>query len=450
MNKLNTNQIQTISNRISPQLLQNQRLLGLNNLELEQAIRSAIEDNPVLEPDKNVFTEETAFEESKIIGKDSYIKKIDVDTAEYLINKYNKFTDNPFEQLHQMELDAKSMIIGEEIIGNLDNDGYLRASAEDLINSIHLKYGIAVSENEIETVRNLIKHLDPPGLASRNLQESLIAQIEEAQLEEKDRMHLLDLLKNYYDDFTHKRFDNILRKSGISKDYLDRLTDIIQKLNPVPALSTPGADYIIPDFIIVKTDGGFKAELYRDYIPDIRINRVYKKMLDSDSTDHKTKAFLKKRIENANLFLQALKNRKQTLIKVMDAILKRQKEFFMTGGIVLNPMTEKDIASDVNTDISTVSRAVRNKYVQTDFGIFELRSFFSRSLSTSSGEDVSNVLLKRKLKELIDSEDKAKPLSDDKLAKLINQYGYTVARRTVTKYREELKIPKATLRRKIV
>jgi RNA polymerase sigma-54 factor len=260
----------------------------------------------------------------------------------------------------------------------------------------------------------------------------------------------LDLLKNYYDDFTHKRFDNILRKSGISKDYLDRLTDIIQKLNPVPALSTPGADYIIPDFIVVKTDGGFKAELYRDYIPDIRINRVYKKMLDSDSTDHETKAFLKKRIENANLFLQALKNRKQTLIKVMDAILKRQREFFMTGGIVLNPMTEKDIASDVNTDISTVSRAVRNKYVQTDFGIFELRSFFSRSLSTSSGEDVSNVLLKRKLKELIDSEDKAKPLSDDKLAKLINQYGYTVARRTVTKYREELKIPKATLRRKIV
>jgi RNA polymerase sigma-54 factor len=258
------------------------------------------------------------------------------------------------------------------------------------------------------------------------------------------------MINDYFDDFKHKHYEKLSKELGVPLEKINELFEIIHRLNPVPGKQDTAADYIYPDFIVTKSDGKLLVELNDDSRPKVRISKKYLDLLNSNEVEKDTKEFLKNKLDSAKWFINAIQSRKQTMLKVMNAIVKRQREFFESHGENLKPMFEKDIAEDISMDISTVSRVVRGKYAQTDFGIYELKYFFSNALHTESGEDVSNKIVKEKIKELIDSENKSKPLSDDKLTELMSQSGFNIARRTVAKYRESMKIPKATMRRKIL
>ena len=298
----------------------------------------------------------------------------------------------------------------------------------------------------------MIQKFDPIGIGSRNLQECLSVQIEELDVDDETKSLLLKLVNEYFDEFKSRHYEKLTKLLKVPIERINELFEIIQRLNPVPGNleSAPEREYIYPDFIISKIDNELIVELTDDNFPTVRLSRRYIEMMKSKKVAKKTKEFLKNRFDSAKWFLNSIISRRETMLKVMNAIVDRQKEFFLTNGSNLRPMYEKDIASDINMDISTVSRTVRNKYVQTDFGVYELKYFFSNPIQMESGEDVSSKIVKEKIRELIGNEDKSKPLSDDKITQLVNEAGYPIARRTVAKYREAMKISKATLRRKIV
>lgn len=481
-------QILGMQQKLSPQLIQAQLLLAVPTLALEQEIKMQLEQNPVLEEViegeqelSETQEEEVKSEAESDTGADENEESYDLDEwydysetdaegykspdeiakvsdfnaearTEYLLNKVYKSKESPLDQLHRAGLDEKHVIIGEEIIGSLADDGYLRDSLEDILQDIKKQYSIDVTIDDVEQILKIIQKFDPIGLGSRNLQECLSVQIEELDIDDEARELCLKLLNEYFDEFKSKHFEKLSKLLKIPLEKVNELFHIIHKLNPIPGNldSLPERDYIYPDFIVTKTGNELRVELTDDNIPALRINRRYLKMLKTKGTAKQTREFLKSRFDSAKWFLNSIVSRRETMLKVMNAIVDRQKEFFMTNGENLKPMYEKDIASDINMDISTISRTVRNKYVQTDFGIFELKYFFSNPIQTESGEDVSSKLVKEKIREFIDNEDKSKPLSDDKITVLMNETGFPIARRTVAKYREALKIPKATLRRKIV
>ena len=298
----------------------------------------------------------------------------------------------------------------------------------------------------------IIQKFDPVGTGSRNLQECLTVQIEELKLDEATKRLCTELINNHFEDFKLKRYEKISYALKVDLEKVKELFDIIHKLNPVPGNlhNIPERNYVYPDFIVKKIDGEFVVELNDDFVPPLRINKKYLELLRQKNTSKQTKEFVKNKLDSAKWFINSIHSRKETMLKVMKAILSRQREFFETNGAVLKPMYEKDIAEDISMDLSTISRTVRNKYVQTDFGMFELKHFFSHPVQINGGDDVSNRLIKDKIKELISSEDKAKPMTDDKIAQIMSEAGYNIARRTVAKYREAMKIPKATLRRQIV
>ena len=328
----------------------------------------------------------------------------------------------------------------------------MRDSLEEIQMDLNKQYGLSFTVEEIENVLKIIQKFDPVGLGSRNLQECLSLQIEELNIDDENKSLCLKLINEYFDEFKAKHFEKLAKLLKISLEHLESLFEIIHKLNPVPGnIDTfPERDYIYPDFIISINKDQLIVELTDDYIPPVRISKRYIQMLKNRNVPKDTKEFLKNKFESAKWFINAIKSRKETMLKVMKAIANRQKEFFFTSGEVIKPMLEKDIAYDINMDLSTISRTVRNKYVQTDFGTFELKYFFSISMQMESGEDVSSKIVKEKIREMINNEDKANPFSDDKITQLMNESGFSIARRTVAKYRESLKIPKATLRRKIV
>jgi RNA polymerase sigma-54 factor len=480
-------QILGMQQKLSPQLIQAQLLLAVPTLALEQEIKLQLEQNPLLEEtiDDEQETAETQDEEIKLDEEsepasdekeetydieewydysdndiegykspDQIAKQNDGAEArtEYLLNKAYRSKESPLDQLHRAGLEEKYVIIGEEIIGSLADDGYLRDSLEDIVDDLNKQYQIEVTFEEAEQVLKIIQKFDPIGLGSRNLQECLTVQIEELDIDEETKTLCLKMINEYFDEFKSKHFEKLSRFLKIPLEKVNELFEIIHKLNPVPGNidSLPERDYIYPDFIVTKTGNELQVELTDDNVPSIRISKRYVNMLRTKGIEKKTKEFLKNRFDSAKWFLNSILSRRETMLKVMNAIVDRQKEFFLTNGENLKPMYEKDIASDINMDISTVSRTVRNKYVQTDFGIFELKYFFSNPIQTESGEDVSSKLVKEKIKDFINNEDKSKPLSDDRITALMNETGFPIARRTVAKYREALKIPKATLRRKIV
>jgi RNA polymerase sigma-54 factor len=480
-------QILGMQQKLSPQLIQAQLLLAVPTLALEQEIKLQLEQNPLLEEtiDDEQETAETQDEEIKLDEEsepasdekeetydieewydysdndiegykspDQIAKQNDGAEArtEYLLNKAYRSKESPLDQLHRAGLEEKYVIIGEEIIGSLADDGYLRDSLEDIVDDLNKQYPIEVTFEEAEQVLKIIQKFDPIGLGSRNLQECLTVQIEELDIDEETKTLCLKMINEYFDEFKSKHFEKLSRFLKIPLEKVNELFEIIHKLNPVPGNidSLPERDYIYPDFIVTKTGNELQVELTDDNVPSIRISKRYVNMLRTKGIEKKTKEFLKNRFDSAKWFLNSILSRRETMLKVMNAIVDRQKEFFLTNGENLKPMYEKDIASDINMDISTVSRTVRNKYVQTDFGIFELKYFFSNPIQTESGEDVSSKLVKEKIKDFINNEDKSKPLSDDRITALMNETGFPIARRTVAKYREALKIPKATLRRKIV
>jgi len=449
-------QNQTLQQKLSPQAIQAQLLLAIPTIALEQEIKKQLEDNPVLEeesdkdnepelnPDDYEYSSDNGYSQS------NYSKENSEARTEYLINKQSKQKESPIEQLYSLGLDNRQTIIGEEILGSLDDDGYLRRDIKDLSNGISERYGFNAEPDEIESVLGIVQKLDPVGIASRDLKECLSVQLNEMAIGEKDKALSLKMINEYFDEFKHKHFEKLSKLLNVSLEKVNELFEIIHKLNPSPGKIDSAADYIFPDFIVTKIDGRLVTELTSGGGPKVRLSRKYIDLLNSKNTAKDTKEFLRNKIDSARWFINAIHSRRTTMLEVMKAIVKRQKDFFESNGENLKPMFEKDIADDIKMDVSTVSRVVRGKYVQTDFGIFELKYFFSGAMHTINGEDVSNKTVKQRIKDLIESENKSKPLSDDKLCELMNKSGFRVARRTVAKYREAMKIPKATLRRKIL
>jgi RNA polymerase sigma-54 factor len=357
------------------------------------------------------------------------------------------------QQFTLLDLDDEEIVLGQEIIGNVDEDGYLRRDLATIVQDLNLMHGTAIQIEKAEEVLKKIQRLDPVGIASRSLQECLIVQLEALQVDPELKALAHRILIEFYDDFTMRHFEEIAKKLGIGLDELKRVLEVIQHLNPKPGEGQFSAqeNYVVPDFLITKSDEDFLISLNDKNIPPLRINRAYRELMSKrkkNGVSTETKDFIRQRFEAAKWFISSIHQRRETMLKVMRTIVEKQHEFFETGE-GLRPLIYKDISEVIGMDISTISRVVNSKYVQTDYGVFPLRHFFSDSISTSSGDEVSNKEVKKKLKALIDAEDPLHPLSDHKLAEILNKDGLNIARRTVAKYREAMLIPVARLRRKL-
>jgi len=365
------------------------------------------------------------------------------------------------EQLRLLELDDNLYMLGEEIIGNLDSDGYLKRDLDEILEELELFEHVKIDPEQAEKLLHKIQLFDPIGIASRNLQECLLIQLKEKKEADPYYRYLAkEMLEKYYDDFTKRRFEALKQKMNLTDESLKCTVELIQSLNPKPGegnIDSVEMNQITPDFIIEKLEDNFIITLNDKTMPSVTINKKYLEMFNSKKRkgrkksvrDRETYKFLREKFESAKWFIACIQQRRDTLMKIMQAILERQYEFFEKGPKYLRPMIYKDIADAIGMDISTISRVVNGKYVQSPMGIHELKYFFSEGLATDSGEEVSNKHIKERLKEIINAESKKKPYSDDKLAELLNQEGIHIARRTVAKYREQLRIPVARLRKEL-
>lgn len=455
---------------LSPLQIQTIKLLELPTLELEQEIRRKLEENPVLE-------ESNESEEGDDIPKNVSLSEYSADdsTPSYKLYVNNQGKDikpqyNTFsvkESFHQSlenqlgysKLDSRSHSIALFIIGSLDDDGYLRRDLESLSDDIAFRLGIETDEAEVEKILKVIQEFEPVGVGARDLQECLLLQID--SLERTPARELAHtILSDYFPEFTKKHYDKIVSKLEISEGQLKEAVDEIVHLNPRPGGQiddsyTEQAQQIIPDFLLEEKDGELQMTMPKFNIPELKVNKRYADML-MNSANSSTRAgkeaatFVKQKLDSAKWFVEAIKQRHNTLQNTMNAIISFQKEFFLTGDEAnLKPMVLKDIAEKTNLDISTISRVVSSKYIQTQFGIFSLKYFFSEGLMNSSGEEVSTREIKKVLQESIEGEDKRKPLTDEELVKVLTDKGYKVARRTVAKYREQLNLPIARLRKEL-
>lgn len=474
--------------KLSPQQVQYLKMLQLPTLALEQKIKAELEINPLLEEgfdeemDLTQQQEEPAAEESTDDAAASTQKEEVKEPEEdkYTIEDYmnddlsgykarepfdDEERDEPqmpdsvplyhrmMEQFNLLELDDEELMVGSEIIGNIDEDGYLRRDLAAIVQDLNLTHGTTIQLDKAEAVLKKIQRLDPVGIASRNLQECLIVQLEMSTIDLPLKAAALRILTEFYEDFTMRHFEEIAKKMNISLEELKRVIEIVQRLNPKPGEGkfTPHENYVVPDFVVTFSDDDFIITLNDRNIPPLRINKAYKELMSKrkkNGVSTEAKDFIRQRFEAAKWFISSIHQRRETMIKVMRAIVEKQREFFETGE-GLKPMIYKDISEIIGMDISTISRVVNSKYVQTDYGVFSLRHFFSDSISTVDGEEVSNKEVKKSLKALIDAEDPLKPLSDHKLAELLNARGLNIARRTVAKYREAMLIPVARLRRRL-
>jgi RNA polymerase sigma-54 factor len=360
-----------------------------------------------------------------------------------------------------LKLDDRTRKIAEQIVGSIDDDGYLRRETTSIQDDLAFRQNIEVSEEEIEDMIRKIQQFDPPGVCARNLQECLLLQLHRKLKEGKSVKTAIDILSEYFDEFTKKHYDKIQRGLGLSDDQLKEVINQIIKLNPKPGGNVGevnnGESYVIPDFFVLNSGGKLEITLNSKNAPDLRISEGYRDMLrDYDKGSKKDKRqkeaviFIKQKIDAAKWFIDAIKQRQHTLLSTMETILEYQHEFFLTGDeTTLRPMILKDIAERTGLDISTVSRVANSKFVQTEFGTYRLKFFFSESLSTDSGEEVSTREVKKILSNLVEAENKKKPLSDERLTELLQEKGYNIARRTVAKYREQLNIPVARLRKEL-
>jgi len=473
--------------QLLPQQILYQKLLQLNNLSLEQKIREELDLNPVLEEvpieeaqqtldeERSLSEQEIDLQETEQYGEAETFTIEDFmnDNPESFSPDYQSEDDEIVEipspvrqslneqlmsQLRLLNLSPELFRLGEEIIGNIDEDGYLSVSLEDILKDLELFENIRIPYEQAEKLLKQIQHFDPLGIASRNLQECLLVQLEEKDISPKIKNIARKILGEYFDDFTSKRYEALENKLKITRDELKEALNVIQHLNPKPGegtLADTDVQQITPDLIVEKIDNKFVVYLNDRNIPQIRINPEYefilkKKLKKIKSGDEKElKKFIKEKLDAAKWFIDAIEQRKITLLRVMNLIVEKQKDFFENGEKHLKPMIYKDIAEPLNLDISTISRVVNGKYVQSPVGIHELKYFFSEGLETDSGEAISNKNVKIRIKEIIENEDKSNPYSDDEIAKILNQEGIKIARRTVAKYREQLGIPVAKLRREI-
>lgn len=489
---------QKLSQKLLPKIILSQNILAIPSLALDTLIKKELELNPMLEEESEFEQEENENTEQLSKSENEDSENVESETLnetpenktedefnwdEYFENESdesksydgnrtqdydsnfisddgNSLKDNLIFQLHLAPLSDKLIFIGEEIVWSLNDEGYLTDSPEDILKDIEAKkIGTAYEDETFDmdefnkTLEYIQNNFDPKGIAAQNLQDCLCLQIKRSEFPNGMKEYCLDVIKNHLDDLRQKRFEKISREVNIELDKVKEIIDIIQKLDPKPGFTTqaPNENYIIPDIIVKKIDDKYEIFLNERYTPALRISKAYKTLYTDKkkSLDKDTKEYIVNNFNRAKWFIDAINSRKETLIKIMEAILKRQRDYFDNNEKGLKPLYEKEVAEDIKMDTSTVSRAVRGKYVQTDFGIYELRSFFTTPLSSNSGEDVSNTEAKKKLKEIIDNEDKKKPLTDEELTVLMNEAGLKIARRTVAKYREAINIRPAKLRREI-
>ncbi|OKL40672.1 RNA polymerase factor sigma-54 [Pontibacter flavimaris] len=472
---------QLLSQKLSPQQIQFIKLLQIPTAELEMRIKEELEINPALEEGREESAEE--YSDSSDEYEEDYSKDDDIDLNDYLnddeISGYkmqgdrggdeedkempiamtSTLTDSLLDQLGFLSLDDKQYNIGMQLIGSIDHDGYIRRDLRSIANDLAFSQNIETTEEEIEQVLHLIQTFDPAGIAARDLPECLLLQLERR---EQDETTVLAerIIRQAFDEFTKKHYQKIQSKFNVSEEELKKGIDAITRLNPKPGgagASMTRVQYIIPDFILANNNGQLELSLNSRNAPDLRISRSYADMFDaydkSDKKDKKLKetvTFVKQKLDAAKWFIDAIRQRQNTLLRTMEAIIKYQHSFFLEGDeSELRPMILKDIAEEIGMDISTVSRVANSKAVQTEFGIYPLKYFFSEGIATDSGEDASSREVKHILKEIIEGENKRKPLSDEKIEKLLNEKGYNIARRTVAKYREQLNIPVARLRKEL-
>ena len=473
---------QKLLQKLSPQQILLMKLLQVPSVSLDQRIKQEIEENPALED----FSQETDTEELPPENeKDNDNSDDEFDITDYVdeddIPEYKLHSNNypeeekksiPFAsgtsfyellraQLNEGNFTENQRIIAETIIGNIDDSGYLERDVEAMVDDLAFSQNLIVHEKEIEEVLSKIQEFDPAGVGARSLQECLIIQLERKNQDDPFIGLAIKILKRHFDAFTKKHYEKILKKEGIGEETLRSAIDEIIKLNPKPGNSlsetTKINHYVIPDFIISNEDGELILTLNSRNAPELRLNKTYKQMLENyalstkkTKKDRETLQFVKQKIDSAKWFIDAIQQRQHTLQVTMQSILDFQYEYFLTGDdTTLKPMILKDIADRVNLDISTISRVANSKYVQTSFGTILLKSLFSESLKNESGEDVSTKEVKKILSDCVDNENKKKPMTDEKLVNVLKEKGYKIARRTVAKYREQLNIPVARLRKEL-
>lgn len=476
-------QVQTLS----PQQILAVKLLELPTMELEERIHAELLDNPALKEGKEAPDNDTENdynvdengdpnpESSEDLSLGDY--RTEDDIPDYKLQENNRskgeiaeeipFSDTTSfyeilkEQLSMQDLDAHQKELAEYIIGSLDDDGLLRKSNDTLIDELAIYHGISTTPEELEHIINIIQDFDPAGIGARSLQECLLLQIKRKENSLLKQIEY-DIIDKYCDDFTRKNKEKIIQRLGISEEQYDAAVAELVKLNPRPGSSLGEAigknfQQIIPDFIVeTEDDGTILLSLNNHNIPELRLSREFTEMLDEHTRNKNNQSkeskdamlFLKQKVDAAQGFINAVKQRQQTLMSTMQAIIDLQRPFFQEGDeSLLKPMILKDVAERAKLDISTVSRVSNSKYVQTNFGIYALKFFFSDGYTTEDGEELSIREIKRILKELVNGEDKNKPYTDDELADCLKEKGYPIARRTVAKYRQQLNIPVARLRR---
>lgn len=365
------------------------------------------------------------------------------------------------EQLSMLNLDEKQRKIAEHIVGSIDDDGYLRRDYGAIADDLAFRQNISATEEDIDTLVKQIQRFDPPGICARDLKECLLLQLQRKKEEGLDVDTTINILSEYFDEFTKKHYEKIQRGLNLTDDDLKNAISQIVRLNPKPGGNigevNKAESYIIPDFFIHNNNNNLELTLNSKNAPDLRISEGYRDMLKEydrgskkDKRQKEAVIFIKQKIDAAKWFIDAIKQRQHTLFTTMHAIMDYQRDFFLTGDeTTLRPMILKDIAERTGLDISTVSRVANSKFVQTEFGTYRLKFFFSESLSTESGEEVSTREVKKILSDLVEGENKKKPLSDERLTELLQQKGYNIARRTVAKYREQLNISVARLRKEL-
>jgi RNA polymerase sigma-54 factor len=468
-----------LEQRLSPQQIQLMKLLQVPTMELEQRIKQEIEENPALEEGAEKEEDEFGEEEYDEVNEEEDFDISDYldDDADYKTHVSNKgrddddkviplsgeqtFQERLTDQLHLLHLDDHQFNIAATIIGNLDESGYLKREVEAIVDDLAFSANVMTTEEEVEEILGLIQEFDPAGVGARDLRECLLLQIDRKQDGDITKFTAKKILEEYFEEFTKKHYTKIQKKLEIDDEDLKEAINEIVKLNPKPggSMKEAGGNYqqIIPDFQINENEGRLQLTINGRNAPELKVSKDYKEMLQKyaegakgSKSDKEAFTFVKQKLDGAKWFIDAIKQRQNTLLLTMNAIMEYQKSYFLSGDETqLKPMILKDIAEEVDLDISTISRVANSKYVQTTQGIFPLKYFFSESLSTDSGEEVSTREVKKILSEAVENEDKKKPLTDEKLATLLKEKGYNIARRTVAKYREQLNIPVARLRKEL-
>jgi RNA polymerase sigma-54 factor len=474
---------QKLQQKLTPQQIQLMKLIQLPTLEFEQRLKQEIEENPALEEGKENEVKDEFDNTADYDDSGEIIEAPDINVDEYLSddeipeyrlrsNNYSSdddekkvpyaqgesFTQYLKSQLSAFTLSDEERKIAEFLIGSINDNGYLRREIIEIVDDLAFTHNVITTEEKVEEILKLIQELDPPGVGARNLKETLLIQLKRKK-SNKDRELAIKILEQGFDYFINKKYKKLMARFDISEEQLKAAINEITKLNPKPgnAYNSTGnyVEHVIPDFIINVEDDEVEVSLNAKNAPELHVSPAYTEMLkgykeNKDKSHKDAVMFIKQKLDSAKWFIDAVNQRRDTLLRTMKSIAEYQKEYFLTGDErKIKPMILKDIADKIGMDISTVSRVANSKYVQTPYGVKLLKEFFSESMKDSQGEDVSTIKIKNILQSIVDNEDKRKPLTDEQLAKALKEEGYPIARRTIAKYREQLGIPVARLRKEI-